>query len=123
MVHSEDDPSHKIIPLAVHPKAISMFRDLEGGQDAPWSHRAGVGVLDRLMSQPEDGGMLFAMISNSEAESLRSFIETIIRDSQMVMASKAGQSIKDDAVRWVASGEALLRALDRAVRTARGSRT
>lgn len=102
--------------LVVHPKYVEPFGELDG--EVPWAHRQAVGVLDRLMGQPKDGGLLAVKISNSEAASLKSYLDLIVSDSEKVMGSGAAGEVKDDAMRWSAIANAILRSLKNAIGTA-----
>lgn len=116
IVHGESDPSHSVMTLVVHPKYVDMFGDMDG--EVPWAHRQAVGVLGRLMDQPRDGGLLAVKISNSEAASLKSYMDSIISDSERVMGSGDAGEVKDEAIRWIAAANAILRSLKNAVGTA-----
>ena len=112
IVHGESDPSHSVMTLVAHPKHVEMFGELDG--EVPWIHRQGVEVLRRLMDQPRDGGPLAVGISNSEAASLKSLMDSIISDSEKVMGSDAVGEVKDEAMRWSAAANAMLNSLKNA---------
>lgn len=116
IVHGESDPSHAVMTLVVHPKYVDMFKDM--GEEVPWAHRQAVGVLGRLMDQPRDGGLLAVRISNSEAASLKSYMDSIISDSERVMGSGVSGEVKDEAMRLSASANVILRSLRNAIGTA-----
>lgn len=116
IVQGESDPSQAVMTLVVHPKYMEMFRDLDGS--VPWAHRQAVGVLERLLDQPQDGGLLAVGISNSEAASLKSHMDSIISDSEKMMGSGVSGGVKDEAMRWSAAANAILRSLRNAVGTA-----
>lgn len=117
IVHGESDPSHAVVPLVVHPKHLEMFgdMDLEG---TPWARGQAAGVLERLMGQPRDGGLLAVNISNSEAASLKSMMDGIVSDSEKVMGSGAAHDVKDEAMRWIVAANAMLKSLRNGLGTA-----
>lgn len=119
MVHSEDDPSHGVIPLVVHRSLLDPIGDL-GYADG--KHKPALDALRRLAEQPVDGGLLMVNISNVEADSLRSLANMLISDSQRMMASKMNSSMKDEAIRWSAWGEGMLRSLENGLRMATSGR-
>lgn len=115
MVHSEGDPSHGIIPLVAHRSLLDRIEDLGS---TGRGYRPAMEALSRLAAQPADGGLLMVNISNVEADSLRSLAISLISDSNKVMSSKMGSSMKDEAMRWSAWAEGILRSLENGLRIA-----
>lgn len=113
-VHYEDDPSHKIIPFVVHPKMIGPMEEiLRMGGRGP-----AMGVFERILDQPRDGGMLMVNISNVEADDLDRLGSELINDSNRVMSSPMGGSMKDDAMKWISFGNNLKKSVGDGMRAA-----
>lgn len=113
-VHSEDDPLHKIIPFVVHPKMIGPMEEiLRMGGRSP-----AIGVFERILDQPRDGGMLIVNISNVEADDLNRMGSELIDDSNRVMSSHMGRSMKDDAMKWISFGNNLKKSVGDGIKAA-----
>ena len=114
-VHSEDDPSHKIIPFVVHPKMIEPMEEmLRMGS----KHSQAIGVFERVLEQPRDGGMLIVNISNLEASDIDQMGSELVSDSERVMSHPFGGSIKDDAMKWISFGNNLKKSVQNGIRAA-----
>lgn len=114
IVHGEDDPSHGLIPFEVAPRLvpemIESISKLDLDQQRKGYPRATV-VLERLLNQFEktnDGGPLLVNISNLEADELVRLSNELTRHSKEVLSSKINyESMKDEAMRWIAFGNNL----------------
>lgn len=111
------DESHGVIPLVIHPKAMSVLDDL-GADHLPDGHPFALSALSRLMGQPRDGSPAVTRISNVEADDLRRLARDLVADSDKVMGSPMHPSTKDDAFRWSAFANAILGAVDNGERMA-----
>lgn len=114
-IHREDDPSHKIIPFVVHPKMIDPMEEIlhKGGK-----HAQALGVFERVLEQPRDGGMLMVNISNLEADDLNRMGLELVADSEKMMSSTLGGSIKDEAMKWLSFGNNLKRSVKNGIEAA-----
>jgi hypothetical protein len=119
IVPRESDPSRAVIPLVIHPKHLELFGELEGGGFGR-EGKIALAVLERLKDQPRDGGLLTTNVSNSEAAGLRAMMARMVSDSEKVMGSGADHSVKDEAMRWMSSANAFLRALENGLKVAAG---
>jgi hypothetical protein len=113
-VHAEDDPKHKIMPFVIHPRMIGPMEEVVGMRGME-KYGVAVKVLERILDQPRDGGMLVVAISNLESDSLSRMGSEFIKDSEKVMASRVGDSMRDEAMRWISFGNDLLRSVKNGV--------
>jgi hypothetical protein len=114
IVPSEDDVSHKIIPFVVHPKMIEPMEEILRMAE----NRPAARVFKRILDQPRDGGMLAVNTSNLEAEDLDRMGAELINDSNRVMSSNMGGSMKDDAMKWISFGNNLKKSVEDGIKAA-----
>ena len=118
VVPSDDDPAQKIIPFVAHPKMIGPMEEIL----RMMGDRPAAGVFERILEQPRDGGMLVVNMSNREADDLDRMGSELVGDSNRVMSSNMGGSMKDEAIKWISFGNELKKSVKNGIEAAAGGK-